>query len=133
MKEFRRKNRLHSPISPTLTRNMRNSYSLYNEKQKHDKEKQVKRRHEFDLGDPDCSTNKKVRLDTRRKAEESQNFHQIVIAEAYNTKRLSIEKGSPENTNTEQDKEPEDTVSFIVEQSVENIQVYICWLFLYRL
>ena len=133
VKEFCRKNRLHSPINPTLTRNMRNSYSLYNEKQKTDKEKQVKRRHEFDLGDPDCSTKKKVRLDTRRKAEESQNFHQKVIAEAYNTKRLSIEKGGPENTNTEQDKEPEDTVSFNVEQSVENIQVYICWLFLYRL
>ena len=68
MKEFHRKSRLYTPINPALTRNMRNSFSLYNAKQKTGKEKLVKRLQEFNLGDSDCTTDKKPKLDTTKQA-----------------------------------------------------------------
>ena len=98
---------------------MRNSFSLYNAKQKTGKEKLVKRRHEFNLSDPDCTTNKKLKLDTTKQAEKAQNHHPQVLAEAYSTKRLSVQSESPENTRNRQ----EEPIALDAVQPAEPINV----------
>ena len=97
-KEFHRKSRLHTPINPTLTRNMRSSFSLLNAKQKTDIEKLLKRRHEFNLSEPDCTTNKKLKLDTTKQAGKAQNHHQQILAGTYSAKSLSVQSENTENT-----------------------------------
>lgn len=42
VKESHRESRVYAPINPTLTRNMRSLFSLFNAKQKTDKKKLVK-------------------------------------------------------------------------------------------
>ena len=119
VKEFHRKSRLYTPTNPALTRNMRNSFSLYNAKQKTGEEKLVKRQQEFNLGNPDCAINKKLGLDTTKQAEKAQNYHQQVLAEAYSTKRLSVQSESSENTKNGQ----EEPIVLDAEQPAEPIHV----------
>ena len=119
VKGFHRKSRLYTPINPALTRNMRNSFSLYNAKQKTGKDKLVKCRQEFNLGDPDCATNKKLKLDPTKQAEKAQNHHQQVLAEAYITKKLFVQIESPENTKNGQ----EEPIDLDVAEPAEPIHV----------
>ena len=98
---------------------MRNSFYLYNAKQKTGKEKLVKRRQEFNLSNPDCTTNKKLKLDTTKQAEKAQNHHPQVLAEAYSTKRLSVQNESTEKTKSRQ----EEPIALDAVQPAEPIHV----------
>ena len=84
---------------------MRSSFSLFNVKQKTDIEKLVKRRQEFNLSDLDRTTNQKLKLDTMKQAEKAQNYHQQVLAEAYNAKILSVQSDNSGNTKDGQDQQ----------------------------
>ena len=72
MKKFHRESRLYTSISPTLTRNMRSSFSLFSAKQKTDREKLVKHRQELYLSEPDYTTNKKLKLDKTKQVKKAQ-------------------------------------------------------------
>ena len=69
--------------------------------------------------DRDCTTNKKLKLDATKHAEKAQNHHQQVLAEAYSTKRLSIQSESPESTKNGQ----EEPIVLDAEQPAKPIHV----------
>lgn len=117
VKESHRESRVYAPINPTLTRNMRSLFSLFNAKQKTDKKKLVKCWRKFNLRHPDCATNKTIKLDTIKQTEKAQNHHQQVLAEAYSRKRLSAQSENPINTKDGQ----EETIALDAERLAEHL------------
>ena len=96
---------------------MRSLFSLFNAKQKTDKKKLVKCWRKFNLGHPDCATNKTIKLDTIKQTEKAQNQHQQVLAEAYSRKRLSAQSENPINTKDGQ----EETIALDAERLAEHL------------
>ena len=92
VKEFSRKNRLFTPVNPTLAKNMQRAYSVYSSRQKEKMEEEKKRWEEFQV-ETDSTTQKKLKLSNAAQAEEAHIQHQKIINAAYNPKR----KLSPED------------------------------------
>ena len=84
---------------------MRSSFYLFNVNRKQTKRNQSIDDRNLIQAILIVSLTKKLKLATTKQAEKAQNHRQQVLAEAYSTKRLSVQSENPENTKDGQ-KEP---------------------------
>ena len=122
--EFCRKDRLYSPVNPTLANNMRRAYSFYNADLDKKEEEKKKKQEEFQVK-KDSTTRKMLKDSNATDAEEARIQHKKILDSAYNPKRkLPAEDNQPtkakksKRVETEVDEAEEDEVQVVTKKSV---------------
>ena len=79
---FHRNDRLFSPVDPTLSNSMGNSYKTYKKTNKEKKDEKEKRKRKYKVM-TDETTAKKLKMDAVALADEAQTAHEIILKKAY--------------------------------------------------
>lgn len=97
---FCRKQRLYTPVNPTLATNMRQAFSLYKAAQKKNNDEKLSKQEEFNVQEDESTTRKKLKVDNVKDSQEAQMRHQEILDAAYKPKR-SANPPTKENIHTD--------------------------------